>query len=89
MKERSKKEERVQGPLQHFLFFRRIVTDVGENPLQIASINPNNEKKIKNEDEISKLIKAFPKDNEDSFSNMRTILPAEIKIMRTKRTLVS
>ena len=43
-----------------------------------ASINPNNEKKIKNEDEISKLIKAFPKDNEDSFSNMRTILPAEI-----------
>ena len=57
-----------------------------------ASINPNNEKKIKNEDEISKLIKAFPKDNEDSFSNMRTILPAvftEIKIMRTKRTLVS
>jgi hypothetical protein len=27
-----------------------------------ANINPNNEKKIKNEDEISKLIKAFPKD---------------------------
>ena len=27
-----------------------------------ASINPNNEKKIKNENEISKLIKAFPKD---------------------------
>jgi hypothetical protein len=27
-----------------------------------ASMKENNEKKIKNEDEISKLIKAFPKD---------------------------
>ena len=35
---------------------------VSQNPIPITNINENNEKIINNEHEISKLIKALPKD---------------------------
>ena len=40
-----------------------------------ASMKENNEKKIKNEDEISKLIKAFPKDMGLVHMRFRNIKP--------------
>ena len=45
-----------------------------------ASMKENNEKKIKNEDEISKLIKAFPKDIAALVN--RSVLAKEIKERR-------
>ena len=35
---------------------------MSQNPIPITNINENNEKIINNENEISKLIKALPKD---------------------------